>query len=117
MEITPIQYHLAGLAMVIASVLVAWFGPMEIRGWPSGVQTRSGKVVALIFVALAWPPVAFVYAFIGVVLTLQKLWQANIIERAMQIIFAVIGAVMLGGAVYWLIFVAMPFLIRWYGLA
>jgi len=114
---TPAEYHLAGLAMVMIALLIGRFGPEELRGWPAGIRTPRGRAAALVFVALVWPPVVFVYAVGGAVLTLQKLWETNVIEWTVRAVFAVVALAMAVGAVYWLLFQGVPLLLRWYGIA
>ncbi len=103
--------------MVMIALLIGRFGPEELRGWPAGIRTPRGRAAALVFVALVWPPVVFVYAVGGAVLTLQKLWETNVIEWTVRAVFAVVALAMAVGAVYWLLFQGVPLLLRWYGIA
>jgi|GEM_PF-2909966 len=115
MTITPLEYHLIGLAMVAIAFLVGRFGPQETRGWPSGIRSTGGRAALLAFMAIAWPPFAFVYAFGAVFFVLQWGAALGFWGRAVQSVFAIVGFGMAIGAVYWLFFVALPFLAHWYG--
>ena len=112
---TPVQYHLIGLAMVMIALLIGRFGPEEIRGFPSGIETKWGRFALLVFVVLAWPPVAIIYVFGAVTYILQWGLRLGFWERAVQSVFAAVATGMVVGAGYWLVFIALPFLLHWYG--
>ena len=114
--ITPLEYHIAGLITALIVWLIAEFGPEDWRGWAAGFSTPTSRVVALILVALFWPPIAFGYAVAAVISILRWAWRLDIWERFFQTLYGLMGVATLIAAGYLFIFSLLPWLAHWYGL-